>query len=291
MQGHEPEVHKFPSFIGCLSRKRRRQVIDDSLSQTCVHGPVTSHLLNRKRPLGRRNQTTAATLYLCHRAQGSFMTSSRSRRLLVLYALLMLVIAFGYARYDGYIMDGDGTAFMDISQALTDGHAGLAINGYWNPGYPAVLAAVRMVVHPTRWTEMAMARYTNVAIFGLAILACLFLTTGLVRLRAQRGPGEPGAAVPDWALHLLGLTFLTMSAGRELPLATVRSDTLLMVLLLLAMGLGLRLQAGSGFWAWPVLGATLGCAYLVKSFAFLPSMFLVLAVLIFGLTRKGSERT
>jgi hypothetical protein len=219
------------------------------------------------------------------------MTSSRSRRLLGLYALFMLVIAFGYARYDGYLMDGDGTAFLDISQALTDGHAGLAINGYWNPGYPAVLAAVRIAVHPTRWTEMAMARYTNVAIFGLAILACLFFTAGLVRLRAQRGPGEPGAAVPDWALHLLGLALLTMSAGRELPLTAVRSDTLLMVLLLLAMGLGLRLQAGSGFWAWPVLGATLGCAYLVKSFAFLPSLFLLLAVLIFGLTRKGSERT
>jgi hypothetical protein len=219
------------------------------------------------------------------------MTNQRIRRLLGVYAALMLVIAFGYARYDGYIMDGDGTAFMDISQALTDGHAGLAINGYWNPGYPAVLAFVRLIVHPSRWTEMAMARYTNVAIFALAMLACLFLTTGLARLRAQRGPGEPGAAVPDWALHLLGLTLLTMSAGRELPLAAVRSDTLLMALLLFAMGLVLRLQAGAGFWAWPVLGAALGCAYLVKSFAFLPSAFLLLAALVFGLTRKGSART
>ena len=219
------------------------------------------------------------------------MTSQRIRRLLGMYAALMLVVAFGYARYDGYIMDGDGTAFMDISQALTDGHAGLAINGYWNPGYPAVLAVVRLIVHPTRWTEMAMARYTNVAIFALAMAACLFLTTGLARLRAQRGPGEPGAAVPDWALHLLGLALLTLSAGRELPLAAVRSDTLLMALLLFAMGLVLRLQAGAGFWAWPVLGAVLGLAYLVKSFAFLPSVFLVLAALVFGLTRKGSART
>jgi len=219
------------------------------------------------------------------------MTSQRIRRLLGVYAVLMLVVAFGYARYDGYTMDGDGTAFMEISQALTDGHAGLAINGYWNPGYPAVLAVARMLVHPSRWTEMAMARYTNVVIFALAMAACFFLTTGLVRLRAQRGPGEPGAAVPEWALHLLGLALLTISAGRELPLAAVRSDTLLMALLLFAMGMVLRLQAGAGFWAWPVLGALLGSAYLVKSFAFLPSVFLVLAALIFGLTRKGSART
>ena len=87
------------------------------------------------------------------------------------------------------------------------------------------------------------------------------------------------------------MALLTISAGRELPLAAVRSDTLLMALLLFAMGLVLRLQAGAGFWAWPVLGALLGSAYLVKSFAFLPSAFLVLAALIFGLTRKGSART
>ena len=103
------------------------------------------------------------------------MTSVRiRRRLLGVYAVLMLVVAFGYARYDSYTMDGDGTAFMDISQALTDGHAGLAINGYWNPGYPAVLAVARMLVHPSRWTEMAMARYTNVVIFALAMAACPF---------------------------------------------------------------------------------------------------------------------
>jgi hypothetical protein len=219
------------------------------------------------------------------------MTRPQGRNLLLVYALLMLVAAFGYARYDTYTMDGDGVAFLDISQFLTDGHAKLAVNGYWNPGYPAVLAAARLVVHPARWTELAMARYVNVGIFALTMAACFFFTTGLVRVRARSEVGEAGAAVPDWAVHLLGLGLLVFSAGRELPLSAVRADTLLLALLLLAMGLVVRLQVGAGFWAYPMLGLALGCAYLVKSFALLPSLILVAAMLVFGLSRKGNART
>lgn len=218
------------------------------------------------------------------------MTSPRSRRMLGLYVFAMLVLAFGYARYDNYTMDGDGTAFLDISQDLVNGHAGLAINGYWNPGYPAVLAAVRLIVHPSRWTEMAMARYTNVAIFALGMAGCLFLTSGLTRLRSQHGVGGTGYVLPDWGVHLVGLAMLAMSAGRELPLAAVRSDTLLMAILLFSIGLVLRLEAGMGFWAWPVLGLALGFAYLVKSFAFLPSVFLIVGMLVLGLRKKGQAR-
>jgi len=219
------------------------------------------------------------------------MTRLQGRNLLLVYALLMLVAAFGYARYDTYTMDGDGVSFLDISQFLTDGHAKLAVNGYWNPGYPAVLAAARVVVHPTRWTELAMARYVNAVIFALTMAACFFFTTGLVRVRARSEVGEAAAAVPDWSVHLLALGMLVFSAGRELPLSAVRADTLLLALLLVAMGLVVRLQVGAGFWAYPGLGLALGCAYLVKSFALLPSLILVLAVLGFGLSRKGKART
>jgi hypothetical protein len=212
-----------------------------------------------------------------------------SRRLLWIYAALMLVVGAGYVRYDLYNMDGDGTAFLDISQGLTDGHAGMAINGYWNPGYPAVLAVGRVVAHATTWNELAVARWTNLGVFALAMAACLFFTTGLVKLRALRGD-EDRAALPAWALHLLGLGLLMMSAGRELLIAGVRADTLLLALLLVAMGLLLRVQAGAGVWAYAALGMALGFAYLTKSFAFLPAMFLVLGMSALGLRREGEAR-
>ncbi len=205
----------------------------------------------------------------------------------------MLLAAIGYARYDPYMMDGDGVAFLDIAQYLRTGHAALAINGYWNPGYPAVLALAESLTHPTLWREFVVVRYANVVIFAFAAACCLFFTTGLSRARAtwsEQMSAEPEAAVPDGALHLLGLALLVFSLGRELPIGTPRSDTLLLAFLLLAMGLLLRLLLQEKFWLYPALGLTLGCAYLTKSFAFLPSAALILAMLAWSLGRARSSR-
>ncbi len=218
------------------------------------------------------------------------------RKLLWAYALLLLLAAVGYARYDSYIMDGDGTAFLDVAEALNTHHAGLAVNGYWNPGYPAVLAAAERVAHPSLWTELAVVRYANVLLFAFAMLACVFFTTGLTEARAGwraagRAASEPASAIPDGALHLLGLAFLTLSLGRELPVAAPRSDTLLFALLIGAGGLLVRqVVEPRKLWIYAALGVTLGCAYLTKSFAFLPSLALVLALLASGALRSGEER-
>jgi hypothetical protein len=226
-----------------------------------------------------------------------------NRKLVWVYFALALLLALGYARYDYYPVDGDGTAFLDISQYLTGGHAALAINGYWNPGYPAVLAAVRAVTHPTRLTEMPTAIYTNLGIFALTMAACVFFTGGLVRLRSVRraaaidlGASPQRLVMPANALHVFGLALLVYTLGRELPLGAIKADTLLLALLLVAMGLVLRLMAATAALGrarlslYALLGLTLGCAYLVKSFAFLPSALLFVAALVFGLTRKGAPR-
>ena len=222
---------------------------------------------------------------------GAFLVRTISRKLLWAYALLLLIAAFAYARYDTYTMDGDGTAFMDIAQGLTDGHPGLAINGYWNPGYPAVLAIADRLTHPTLWRELVVLRYTNVVIFGFAMAGCVFFTTGLTRLRSRLlREGQALPAVSPGALHLLGLATLFLSLGRELPVSAPRSDTLLCTCFLFAAGSLLRLLSGAGFWAFPALGLSLGCAYLTKSFGFLPSALLILALLVHGLRRPREQR-
>ncbi|MGI4827227.1 MAG: hypothetical protein ACRYFU_03415, partial [Janthinobacterium lividum] len=136
------------------------------------------------------------------------MVRNVGRRLLWIYALLVFIAAVGYLRFDPYIMDGDGTAFMDIAQGLRSGHAGLAINGYWNPGYPAVLAAVDCIAKPTLWNELVALRYANLLVFVFAMLACVFFTTGLTRARALQAEGEAQAAIPAYSLHILGLALL-----------------------------------------------------------------------------------
>ncbi len=205
------------------------------------------------------------------------------RNLLWAYALLVLAAALGYARFDPYLMDGDGVAFLDIAQYLRTGHAALAVNGYWNPAYPTVLALAETLTRPSLWRELVVVRYANVFIFAFAAACCLLFTAGLATARTLHRaaaviPETP--AISDAALHLLGLALLTFSMGRELPIGAPRSDTLLLAFLLLAMGLLLRLYAGGRFWLYPALGLTLGCAYLTKSFAFLPSIALILGLIV-----------
>ena len=216
------------------------------------------------------------------------MDRTIGRKLLWAYALLMFVAAIGYARFDLYMMDGDGTAFLDIAQDLNTHHAALAINGYWNPGYPAVLALAERLTHPSLWREVIILRYTNVLIFACAMAACIFFTTGLTRARSMLSDTANPALSPG-ALHLLGLALLTLSLGRELPIAAPRSDTLLLVWLLLAGGLIARLLTGAGTLAFALLGLSLGCAYLTKSFAFLPSVALLAGSLALGFARKNSR--
>lgn len=218
------------------------------------------------------------------------MPRTFGRKLLWAYALLLLLVAYGYARFDLYMMDGDGTAFMDIAQDLNTHHAALAINGYWNPSYPAVLAVAEKIAHPTLWRELAVVRYANVLIFAVAMLACLFFTTGLARAR-QVSRGAELAAMPAPVLHLLGLALLTLSLGRELPVAAPRADTLLFALLMFAAGLLLRFLVGEKqMWVLPALGVSLGLAYLTKSFAFLPSVALIVGLVGYSLLQPSGQR-
>ncbi len=218
------------------------------------------------------------------------MDRTIGRKLLWAYALLMLLAAIGYARYDLYMMDGDGTAFLDIAQDLNTHRAALAINGYWNPGYPALLAVAERLAHPSLWREVVIVRYTNVFIFACAMAACIFFTMGLARARTLFAK-DTVPALSDGTLHLLGLALLTLSMGRELPIAAPRADTLLLVCFLLAGGLITRLLAGAGLLAFAVLGVTLGCGYLTKSFAFLPTVALAGGSCVLGLLKKGPARS
>ena len=212
------------------------------------------------------------------------------RTLLWAYALLMIVAAVGYARYDTYMMDGDGTAFLDIAQDLNTHRAALAINGYWNPGYPAVLAVAERIGHPTLWRELAFVRFTNVIVFMAAMACCVSFTTALTRGRSRQAGKAYQFAIPDGAVHLLGLALLVLSMGRELPIAAPRADTLLLALLLLAGGLLLRILDSAQPLLYAGLGVALGCAYLTKSFAFLPSMALFVALLIRGARQPSNLR-
>ena len=209
----------------------------------------------------------------------------------LLYLVLCMLGALGYARYDPYLMDGDSVSFFDIADALRLHHWGLAVNAYWNPLYPALLATTQTVLHPSRWNELQAYALLNLLIFAACVLATVFLVDGLVELQRRFNPrGVEDAVMSPLALRYAAVGLLFLSFERELMLGFMRADSLLLLLFLLAGGLLLRLQTSGRAWLYPLLGLTLGLAYLTKSFAFLPSAFLFLGMLVFGLTGRGEQR-
>ncbi|GAC1419405.1 MAG: hypothetical protein NVSMB62_12080 [Acidobacteriaceae bacterium] len=221
------------------------------------------------------------------------------RRIFPFFCILLAVITFGYALYDAYQIDGDAIAYMDIGDYLRAHQWPAIVNGYWHPMYPAVLSVFRGIFHSTRANELHAYYIATFAIFLLEMAAMVAFTDAIVRLRTvmsrASGGGAPGLDSETWdnsrenpdhppfllSLHpmrYLGLALLTIASQRELSLGKVRPDALLQALLLFAIAALLRYLATDRLRYAALLGLTLGCAYLTKSFAFLFA-FLAIATL------------
>ena len=72
--------------------------------------------------------------------------STLLRRFFPFYCALAALATFGYALYDGYQIDGDAVAYMDIGDLLRAHHWAGIVNGYWHPMYPAFLALGHMTL-------------------------------------------------------------------------------------------------------------------------------------------------
>ena len=136
--------------------------------------------------------------------EGHFDASAVStvlRRFFPIYCALTALITFGYALWDGYQLDGDAVAYMDIGDYLRAHQWGGIVNGYWHPMYPAFLSVAHILFHATLATELHAYYMANYFIFLLEMLAVICFTDALVRLRTSLDLRQPGGA-PEPALSL-----------------------------------------------------------------------------------------
>src|SRR5216683_3039251 len=208
------------------------------------------------------------------------------RRLWPLYCFLAAVATFGYALYDGYQIDGDAVAYMDIGDLMRAHQWTGIINGYWNPLYPAALSIGHILFHPTRFTELHAYYMVNFGIFLLEMLAVIAFTDALIPLRELR---ETSTATKNplpflldrYTLRYLGIAILVISSQRELSMGKVRPDALLVTFLLFALAALLKHLATSYLRYAALMGLALGLAYLTKSFAFVFTFLCILALIAF----------
>jgi hypothetical protein len=214
------------------------------------------------------------------------------RRFFPFYCALAALVTFGYALYDGYQIDGDAAAYMDLGDLLRAHHWAGIVNGYWHPMYPAFLALGHMLLGATPATELRAYYFVNFGIFLLGMVAVVCFTDSIARLR-ERGNREQGTGnrrqsnvAPDFLLdrtmlRYLGLALLVIASQRELSLGKVRPDALMQAFLLFAIAALLTHLANGRLRYAALMGMALGCAYLTKSFAFVFAFLCIIALALF----------
>jgi 4-amino-4-deoxy-L-arabinose transferase-like glycosyltransferase len=211
------------------------------------------------------------------------MNQALLRRVLFVYLLLLVPIGWLASRFDPYQIDGDAVSYMDIADLLHAHQWSGAVNGYWNPLYPAFLALAQVVLHPLRFNELSAYYTMNFAIFLALLAAMLLFVAALDRLRAKmtRASAEPLLSLN--AMRFLGLGLAILASQRELSMGKVRPDALLTTMLLAAFAMLLESLACESLLFAPLIGLFFGLAYLTKSFGLLVGVMSIAVMMLFQL--------
>ena len=196
------------------------------------------------------------------------------------YCALAALVTFGYAIYDGYQIDGDAVAYMDLGDLLRAHHWAGIVNGYWHPMYPAFLALGHTLSRATPATELRAYYFVNFGIFLLGMVAIVCFADSIMRLR-ESASHQVSYLLDRTMLRTLGLTLLVIASQRELSLGKIRPDALLQAFLLFAMAALLAHLATNRLRYAALMGVALGCAYLTKSFAFVFAFVCVILLVVF----------
>lgn len=197
----------------------------------------------------------------------------------------MVAIMLGYVRYDAYQIDGDAVSYMDLASAMVHGRWHDVVNGLWNPGYPALLALGKILIHPDRMHELHLFYWINCCIFLASIGCTWFFIRSILRVRMACTAAAGGA---DWALpmplfYVVSYAAVFFSWQNEFSVGKIRVDGFFASLLLLAFAFLLRSIITPRLIFDLGLGFSLGLAYLVKSPGFVLSMCTFGLLAIYGL--------
>lgn len=199
------------------------------------------------------------------------------------YVCLMGLMMLGYVRYDPYQVDGDAVSYMDIASNMLHGRWHGIVNGLWNPGYPAFLAAAMWIAHPDRMHELQVFYWVNFFIFLISIACTAFFVRSI--LFARTVGGSTSAVKSKWllcddALYIAAYAAIFLSWQHEFSLGKIRVDGLFASLLLVAFGYLFRIVFSERIAPAIGMGVAFGLAYIVKSPGFIVGVvsFSLLAV-------------
>lgn len=203
------------------------------------------------------------------------------------FVALLLAAVLGFAAMDVLFFTSertaDGVSYLDMADAIAQHNWHAVINGYWNPGYPAVLYLGRQILGSQRSGEYFTLSCINFGIL-LALLACLWFFVASLAGPGERGwtaeNGPEGIRFSRQALIAFALIEVLGGIHHAFRVPRATPDNLVACFVFLAAGLLLRLRRRPRFLLYALLGLTLGVGYLIKE-VFLPIGALVTVSLLF----------
>jgi hypothetical protein len=174
-----------------------------------------------------------------------------------------------------HAMNPDGISYVDIAQtALRVGPAGL-VNGYWSPGYPALIAATLRLARPTIVNEFPVVHALNFVILAATILIGRSLLSAWAAKpeRAADSDSERSPVIP------LGFGVFLLIVMVALPAWLVTPDLAVLATTLLIALTHERLKTRGSWMAACALGGACALGYWMKTAMFpLGAAFLLLLV-------------
>lgn len=225
-----------------------------------------------------------------NRVSPAFVNSKLFPRLILIFA-----VAFGVidAVANRNSMGPDGISYLDIADALRQGHWSALFNPLWSPVYPFLLSVGFRIFHPSPYWEFTVVHFVNLLIY-LGALACFSYFMRVFVAYTGNMQKEMRVASPispeTWAA--LGYALFVWSSARLTSVEAVTPDMCLSAFIYLAVAILLRIKTLGGSWlSYSLLGVVLGFGFWAKAPMFpLASVFLLVSVFAGNHWRQGVKR-
>src|SRR5437764_4456083 len=101
-------------------------------------------------------------------------------------------------------MNQDGISYLDIASAFAHHAWTSAINAYWNPLYPVLLASALALSRSSGAADFVLAHAVNFLILIGSLFCFHFFWTELLRAQKNLFPSSALSVAPSWTRHLVG---------------------------------------------------------------------------------------
>lgn len=166
----------------------------------------------------------------------------------------------------------DGLSYLDLaSAAVNHGLSGL-LNGYWSPGYPALLSVFLALFRPSPSQELPLVHFVNFLIFALTLLAFDFFLRSWLLSQAT-GLGPKSDQKRRGVLPFVFCTFLWFTL-EYIGVTLITPDLCVAAIVFLVAGITCRLSlVNSTIKHYFALGLALGLGYYIKAAMFPLGLF------------------